>query len=267
VRAIIPAAGLGKRMRAFTSGTPKELLSVGGKPVLQWVIDEAIESGADPVVVVSSQSKPELNAYVFGLSDPRVQLAFQEDARGLAHAVACAGASDSAALILMADSFYRPSTNQARARRSTGSFPVSFDLLRKIRASSPLDGLAERLRAGAWGCMAVRQLPIEQLHLYGVASFDAEGRVSEVVEKPAHGKAPSDWAVSGRFGLSSDAMRVLHQSVQQWQGLGEINLSVVLRAGLLMGEAIYAVPVPETTRLYDCGDPEGYEEAVKELGK
>lgn len=238
--AIIPAAGLGKRMASVTGGLPKELLRIGGRPVIERTIHEALEAGAEPVYVISSMEKPELNAFVFGLDDTRVVLAFQEAPLGLAHAVDCAGVNEDTALVLMADSFFAP--------------------------ASPLPLLKARVEAGAWACAAVRQVPQDQLHLYGVAAFDEKLRMSRVVEKPKPEEAPSDWAVSGRFGLSADAMETLHQAVSSWDGVGEINLSVVLRAGLATGKAIYAVPVPEETKLYDCGDPEGYQAALEALG-
>lgn len=241
MKAIIPAAGLGTRMRVLTGGSPKELLSVAGKPVLRHVIEEALAAGAEEVVVVSSHAKEGLNAFVRGLRFLPVGLAFQDEQRGLAHAVDCAQVRE-AAMVLMGDS-------------------VFLD-------ESPLESLTEAVMAGAWAAIAVRQVPEDELSRYGVAAIEpGSNRVLAMVEKPAPGEAPGPWAVNARYAFSPEAMSALHEVVKSWEGPGEVNLTHVLLAGLAAGQRIVGLPVSSREARHDCGDEYGYRMAVEAFGK
>src|SRR5687768_11432369 len=105
--AIIPAAGRGFRMASVTGGAPKELLDLGGKPVLLRVLEEARQADPDQIVVVSAQDKETLNEAVeewakAEFADLPVRIAYQETANGLAGAVAAADCHDDA-LVLVGD--------------------------------------------------------------------------------------------------------------------------------------------------------------------
>lgn len=241
MRAIIPAAGLGTRMRALTGGAPKELLPVAGKPVLRHVIEEALAAGAEEVIVVSSHAKGELNAFVRGLRFLPVALEFQDEQRGLAHAVDCAKVRE-AAMVLMGDA-------------------VFLD-------ESPLESLSEAVTGGAWAAVSVRQVPEADLSRYGVAGLEpGTNRVLSMVEKPAPGKAPGPWAVNARYAFSPDAMQTLHEVVKRWEGPGEVNLTHVLLAGLAEGNTILAFPVGGRETRHDCGDETGYRVALEAFGR
>ncbi|MBI5706352.1 MAG: NTP transferase domain-containing protein [Armatimonadetes bacterium] len=241
MKAIIPAAGLGTRMRALTGGAPKELLPVAGKPVLRHVIEEALAAGAEEVVVVSGPSKSELNAVVRGLRYLPVSLQFQDEQRGLAHAVDCAKVREDA-MVLMGDS-------------------VFLD-------ESPLESLSEAVNGGAWAAISVRRVPEADLSRYGVAAIEpGSNRVVSIVEKPAPGDAPGPWAVNARYAFSAKAMETLHEVVKRWEGPGEVNLTHVLLAGLAEGKTILAFSASERETRHDCGDETGYRVALEAFGK
>jgi UTP--glucose-1-phosphate uridylyltransferase len=243
--AIIPAAGEGRRMAGVTGGAPKELLTVGGKAVLERVLDEAFEAGAQQAAVVTSAAKPGIEAFVRMYGDSRVRIAYQESARGLAHAVSCADVSGSPALAMMADVFFEP--------------------------HSPSRRLAEALlERRCWACVAVRQVAPEDASLYGVVVWDeATLRASRIVEKPPMAEGLGSWVVAGRFGLSDEAMEVLHAmaiSMSEDDPYSSLSLSDVLQLGIDSGRDVLAIPLEEGESLYDCGEPANYETAVSELG-
>lgn len=243
--AIIPAAGLGKRMLEVGGGLPKELLVVGGEAILERVLDEAIGVGASEVIVVSSAAKPQIEAFVRMYGSDKVRVAFQDKPLGLAHAVAAAGVREEPVLVLMADAFYEP--------------------------ESPIASLAESLlERDSWACVAVRQAPIEELYRYGVVDFDpSSGQIRAMAEKPSSEDAPSNWVVAGRIGLSREALGTLHSLVEAFepsQTEPEIHLTRVLQEGLNSGQELLAFPALRDERYFDCGDPEGYEAAIQELG-
>ena len=87
--AVIPAAGMGTRFLSATRATPKELLPMYDTPALQFVIDEAVQAGIERVIVVSSRSKPSIEAHLAAASTPSVEVnvVYQDSPRGLGHAI------------------------------------------------------------------------------------------------------------------------------------------------------------------------------------
>src|SRR5579862_6903822 len=110
---ILPAAGRGTRMNSVSPGS-KELLAVGGKPVLQRVIDEAVESGVDRVVAVLSPSKPDL--LEFAALQDRLESVIQKSATGLAPATVLAAGLEPV-LLLLPDTIFFPASPSSRLDR------------------------------------------------------------------------------------------------------------------------------------------------------
>lgn len=232
---------MGKRMAAVTGGCPKELLGVGGVPVLSRALSEVKDAEIGTVYVVSRREKEVLNSYVSAIPDPRPELRFQEAPRGLAHAVASAGVQDRPSVLVMGDSFYFP--------------------------DSPIGRLQDAIVAGAWASIAVRRVPRGQVGLYGIVEFDPEtGTILSTVEKPAPEDAPSDWAVSSRYALSARAMQDLRRFVAEWSHPGEMPLTPFFQEALSRGETLTAVQIGDSEKMYDCGDADGYAAAIKEFG-
>lgn len=234
--AIVPAAGLGKRMLSVTGGAPKELLQVDGRTLLDWNLDEARSAETSEIVVVSSSSKPELTAACAG-----VRVVMQERAEGLAFALGLAGSSDSA-LVLLPDTIFSP--------------------------QSPVRRMASALEAGADIVLPLEAVPIEEVSSYGIVELEPGGRISRIVEKPSAEEAPSRWAIAGRFALSAQALaRVAELASSHLFPGEEVHLPPLLDQLIQEGFAAVGLPLRPNERRFDCGSPEGYAEALRILGQ
>lgn len=256
MKAIIPAAGLGTRFLPATKCTPKELLPVLDKPVIQYVVEEALEpSGVDEVVIVNSREKPQMETYfspdpkfedylhahgkdalaqkVHQAGELPVSFVYQDEPRGLGHAVWCAAqkVGDQPFLVLLGDYFV----------------PDRQMCVRMQEVSQ---------QHGGASVIAVAPVPADQVSRYGIiagecvgsygdsgATGEQEGavwRVTGLVEKPAPEDAPSHLFIVGRYLLSPRIMDLL---ATQGKGAGgEIQLTDSMER-LLEEEQMYALVV------------------------
>jgi UTP-glucose-1-phosphate uridylyltransferase len=228
--AILPAAGKGKRMESVTAGAPKELLRVGGVPVLQRALDEAKAVGATSCVLVVSPDKP-----AFDRED--CTNVVQQIPNGLAPAVALA-ARFGPVLVVLPDTIFFP--------------------------SSPLPGLVRGLNQGFDFVLAVERVADEQVSRYGIVEWNPEnGRIFRILEKPQPSQTASRWAIAARFGLSTRTLFFIRSRVDGWTGEGEIDLPPLLNEALAAGHAGLAVPLDPGQQRLDCGNPQGYRRACE----
>ncbi|MDX6718723.1 MAG: UTP--glucose-phosphate uridylyltransferase, partial [Solirubrobacteraceae bacterium] len=181
--AVVPVAGLGTRLLPATQAVPKELLPVGGRPVVEHVVEELARSGIERVVFVTSHGKGAIEDHFAGADGLGVALAWtiQPAPRGLGDAVLCAdgltGHDDEPFAVALGDAI--------------------------LGTREPHDVVARLARAreehDAACAIAVREVPRAQTGRYGIVSTDGAGRVTGIVEKPDPGTAPSTLAVSGRY--------------------------------------------------------------------
>ena len=271
MKAIIPAAGLGTRFLPSTKCTPKEMLPVLDKPVIQYVVEEALEPAeVDEAIIVTSPGKPELLSYfqpdrslerllrergksayadsVAAAGDMAVDFRYQYEPRGLGHAIR--SAADAAAgesfLVLLGD-YVVPAR----------------DICTKMLEVS-------RAHAGA-SVIAVAPCAPEDVSRYGVIAGERVGslcgsesaadeepgavwRVSGLVEKPSAEEAPSHLYIVGRYLLSPLVMDLL---ADQGPGCGgEVQLTDAM-ARSLEREAMYAVVI-DPLEGFDTGTPSGW---------
>jgi UTP--glucose-1-phosphate uridylyltransferase len=243
VKAIIPAAGLGTRFLPVTKSQPKEMLPVVDKPVIQYVVEEAVAAHADSVLIVTGRGKRaiedhfdrslELESLLDAAGDVQrlrevraiselieVFYVRQKRPRGLGHAVMCGA----------------PFTNNEPFYVLLGDVLVPRnDVLPRM--------LEVHERTGA-SVIAVVPVPTEQVSRYGVIGGDeledGTWRVRKLVEKPTVNDAPSNLAIFGRYLLTPKLMELLPH-VQPGRG-GEIQLTDAL-VDLLESEEIYAVVI------------------------
>ena len=268
MKAVIPAAGLGTRFLPATKCTPKELLPVLDKPVIQYVVEEALEpEGVDGVVIVNSHEKPQIEQYfsvdeafesmlsergkaeeaarVHAASSLPVSFVYQDVARGLGHAVLMAAdAIDDDPFFVLLGDYFVPDRKMC------------------VR-------MAEVSRAhGGASVIAVAPVPADQVSRYGIiagscvgslpefagAEGEQEGavwKVSGLVEKPRPEEAPSHLFIVGRYLLSPRIMELL---ATQGPGAGnEIQLTDAMER-LLAEEEMYALVV-DPTEGCDTGTP------------
>lgn len=267
MKAVIPAAGLGTRFLPATKGTPKELLPVLSKPVIQYVVEEALEpEGVDEVIIVNSREKPQIESYfrvdggfedmlrkrgkkaeadlVHEASSMPVSFVYQDNPRGLGHAVHCAAEAvgDEPFFVLLGDYFVpdrQMCVRMAEVSRQHGNASV----------------------------IAVAPVPADQVSRYGIiagecvgsldgtdAADEQEGavwKVTGLVEKPASEDAPSHLFIVGRYLLSPRIMDLL---ANQGVGAGgEIQLTDAMER-LLAEEDMYALVV-DVDEGCDTGTP------------
>lgn len=237
--AILPAAGKGTRMVGLTDGGSKELLPVGGKPVLQWAIDEALEATPNRVVVVSSPYKPDVNDYL-GQLGPDVETVLQFSADGLAPAIALAS-SDEPAIVILPDTLYHPNTPSTKIARALSE---GFDIVLLTETVAP----------------AV-------VGRYGIVETNLQGSIERVLEKPSPASTKSRQAVAGRYGLSARMLAFLLQTLESLEDEeAEIQLTPILNLAIRNGFEAVALPNSTEERRYDCGSPEGYRLACEGIG-
>ena len=224
-------------MQSVTEGISKELLPLGGKPVLLRVLEEARECDPDEIVIITAHEKEDLNAAIEEwkcgpFSDLPIRVEFQRSQNGAAPAVALADAEDDA-MILFGDCVYHPGT--------------------------PLTRMANLLHRGMDGCIAVERVGDDQVSRYGIAEIDeGTGRITRLLEKPLPSETESRWAVAGRIGLNRSLMEILTGEATIWRGPGELAVPQVLALAIERGADIRAVAVQEDQRRFDCGSPEEY---------
>jgi UTP--glucose-1-phosphate uridylyltransferase len=260
--AVIPAAGLGTRFYPVTKAVPKELLPIFDVPALQLVMDEAIGAGCDHIVLVSSRTKPGLENYVtpnpsinaklrdqgrddianrlqrIG-SDVRVSITYQDNPRGLGHAVGC-------------------------AREVVGDEPFALLLPDELRGDAGLLSLLiASCEATGQSAIELKRVPMEEVSAYGVVSVapgaPTEGpfEITDVVEKPKMEDAPSDLIILGRYVLTADIFDEI--DILQPHPNGELQLTDALLSQSLRTPVLGHLT---TTQRWDTGTPLGWLEAV-----
>ena len=262
--AVFPVAGRGTRFLPATKASPKEMLPIVDKPLIQYAVEEAIEAGATKLVFVTGSSKraiedhfdtdaeleraliesgkDELLASIRGIVPPGVSCIYirQGEPLGLGHAVLC-------------------------AQPAVGDEPFFVHLADDLIAGSPgclAQMAAEHARHGG-GVIAVETVPRQHTSSYGIVAVDAsaQNRITEIVEKPAPEDAPSDSAVVGRYLLAPEIFGKL-EKIGRGAG-GEIQLTDGI-ADLLSEQAIYAYSFDGVR--YDCGSKLGYLQATVAYG-
>ncbi|MGB5834430.1 MAG: UTP--glucose-1-phosphate uridylyltransferase GalU [Thiohalocapsa sp.] len=264
-KAVFPVAGLGTRFLPATKASPKEMLPVVDKPLIQYAAEEAEAGGATQLVFITGRhkrsiedhfdkayeleselanaGKQQLLEIVQNILPARVDCIYlrQPEALGLGHAVLCAKPviGDEAFAILLAD-----------------------DLIRNDR-KGVVEQMAEvHERTGA-SVLSVEEVPHNETHKYGIVETEEQSdgslRVVSIVEKPAPEVAPSNLAVVGRYLLTPTIFEKLEQTTPG--AGGEIQLTDAI-AALLKDETVIAYPFEG--KRYDCGSKEGYLEATVE---
>ena len=248
MKAIIPAAGHGTRFLPVTKVVPKEMLPIGSKPALELIVDEAKSAGADEIILVISHGKELIREYF--QDDPSIRFAYQEEQRGLGHA------------ILMAE--------QSLGGRQNVLVLLGDCLVAGCNAAKEMVALSAA--NGNASVIGLEQVPSEKVSRYGIVKREGE-RIVDLVEKPSPEEAPSDLAIAGRYLL--DAKIFDYLKTQTPGKGGEIQLTDAIRR---MIGAVPQSPNHPTTqspnligyvypgKRQDIGNPKGYFEALKAMG-
>jgi UTP--glucose-1-phosphate uridylyltransferase len=265
-KAIFPVAGFGSRFLPVTKASPKEMLPVVDKPLIQYAVEEAAAAGITEMIFITGRNKraiedhfdkayeletelalrnkAELLEAVQSSTPPGVNCIYirQSEALGLGHAVLCAEpvVGDESFAVILAD-----------------------DLIdAKVPVMQQMVEVATRMNSSTIGVMEVAA---EATDRYGIvetqAAGDGLGRITRIVEKPKPGTTSSTLAVIGRYVLTSRLFG--HLRATSAGAGGEIQLTDGI-ARLVAEEAVYAYSFEG--RRYDCGSKLGYLEATVDFG-
>lgn len=266
-KAVIPAAGFGTRFLPATKATPKEMLPIVDKPTIQYIVEEALASGIEDILIISghakraiedhfdstpileenlkAKGKTDLLKMVQEISEINVHYIRQKHMRGLGDAILCARAfvdNEPFAVLLGDDVVYNPKPQPPALKQ--------------------LMDMYSQTGATILGCQKV---PKEKVSSYGIVAGEPTineqlMKVSDMIEKPSIEEAPSQMAVLGRYIITPDVFEVL-QNTKPGKG-GEIQLTDALKV-MAKRENVYAYNF--TGKRYDVGDKLGFLKATVEF--
>ena len=259
-KAVIPAAGLGTRFFPITKSVPKELLPILDKPILHYVVNEALEAGITEIIIVTSPGKTALTDYFN--PDPKFEyhLAKNGDESLLLEMKRLSSMADIRFVIQDKPLGLGHAVLVAKSMVGHEQFAVMLpdDIVRNDPGvlSQMLD-TGEEIHGGV---LAVEQVSWEEVGKYGVIDpyqlSEKYYQVKHLIEKPDISKAPSSLAIVGRYILSPNIFDSLECTAPGVKG--EIQLTDAL-CHLLKYQEIYAYEF--TGYRYDCGTPIGLLEA------
>ena len=264
-KAVIPAAGLGTRFLPVTKSLPKELLPILDKPMLQYVVEEAVEAGVEQVIIVTSPGKESIASYFQPSRDLERRLAASAAPELLAKVQHAANLADVSFVIQEQPLGLGHAV--LTAKDAVGDEPFVVILPDDIIAHTP--GAVAQMTAVAGqlggGVVAVEPTPWELVHNYGVVDATAGEqervhRIQGLVEKPSREDAPSNLTVVGRYVLPPEIFDCLDRTPPGAKG--EIQLTDGLRL-LLDGHKLFAYEF--LGKRYDGGNPLGLLQASLEF--
>lgn len=255
-KAVIPAAGLGTRFLPVTKSVPKELLPILDRPMLQYVVEEAVEAGVEEVIVVSSPGKQEIAGYFRPAPDLERRLAESDSPALLEKALSASRLADISFVIQQEALGLGHAV--LTAKDAVGDEPFVVILPDDIVHHTP--GVVTQM-AQVWertdaGVVAVEPMPWESVHNYGVvdAAPVSPGLhcVRGLVEKPSREEAPSNLSIVGRYILPPEIFECLERTKPGAKGEIQLTDGMLL---LLESHELYAYEFQGIR--YDGGTPMG----------
>jgi len=265
-KAVLPVAGLGSRFLPVTKASPKEMLPIVDKPLIQYAVEEAAAAGITEMIFVTGRNKRAIEDHFDKAYELETELERkgkdvlldmvrsvlpegcrciyirQSEPLGLGHAVLC-------------------------AQPAIGDAPFAVVLADDLMDSQPpaMARMAQVFEREGASLLGVEEVPRDQTQSYGIVTIDRMdgdlARIRSIVEKPKPADAPSNLAVIGRYVLTPRIFDLLAEVVPG--AGGEIQLTDAISA-LLVHERVLAVRLPG--RRFDCGSKLGYLQATVELG-
>lgn len=263
-KVVIPVAGAGSRMLPVTKSQPKEMLPVGRKPVVQYVVEEALAAGLAKVLFVTGRQKESIEEHFD--RDPVLEQRLRDAGRtDILDEISFAQAATQFFFVRQS----RPTglaDAVAEAEAFVGDAPFVVSLGDSIVASNSPGRLLDRMiqcyqHTGAACVLALEEVPHEEVHHYGVAQLDEEGnrwsRVCDLVEKPKPGTEPSRLTIAGRYLFTPEIFSCI-RATPQISRTGSRELTDAVRVLIQNGAGVYAVKLDDDERRYDIGDFASY---------
>jgi UTP--glucose-1-phosphate uridylyltransferase len=266
-KAVIPAAGLGTRMLPLTKTQPKEMLPLGNKPCIQYIVEELASVGVKQILFITGHKKRaiedhfdkdnELNRLLSlsGQKDLLEELKFEDMSvtffytrqsipAGLGHAVNCAKdfINNEPFIIALGDSVIHSNENKILLHRMMEQYEKNENCF----------------------IIGTQRVPLESVHRYGIISpgdceRDGVVAIKDLVEKPSPQNTPSTLAIAARYIMPSELFDALSRT-SPGKG-GEIQLTDSIRLLLKEGFKGYSVSLTEKEKRYDIGNIQSYYEA------
>ena len=262
--AVFPVAGRGTRFLPATKASPKEMLPIVDKPLIQYAVEEAIAAGAERLVFITGSSKRAIEDH-FDTDDELEKLLESQGKTELANQVRSVLPGNASCIYIRQPAPLGLGHAVLCARPAVGDEPFFVHLADDlIDAEVPcLKQMADVYRERGGSVLGVEEVPRADTDKYGIVQVEAgEGavhRLRSIVEKPKPNVAPSTLAVVGRYVLTASIFDELAQ-IGQGAG-GEIQLTDGI-ARLLQREPVYAYRF--NGRRFDCGNKLGYLQATVE---
>jgi len=262
--AVFPVAGRGTRFLPATKASPKEMLPVVDKPLIQYAVEEALAAGARRLVFVTGASKRAIEDHFD--SDQELELMLEQQGKSdLLNQVRSVLPSYASCIYIRQPAPLGLGHAVLCAQPAVGAEPffvhLADDLIRSEVAC--LAQMAQVYEARRSSVLGVQIVPRQDTDKYGIVAVEAERsvttRVRSIVEKPKPAVAPSTLAVVGRYVLTPAIFAHL-EKIGEGAG-GEIQLTDGI-AALMREEAVYAYRF--TGKRYDCGNKLGYLQATVE---
>jgi UTP--glucose-1-phosphate uridylyltransferase len=265
-KAVFPVAGLGTRFLPATKATPKEMLSLVDKPLIQYVVEEAMAAGMNEIVMITGRNKNAIEDHF----DRSMELEYILEKKGnTALLEMVKGVSE------MCDFIYTRQKEPKglghavlRVKDITDDEPFGVLLGDDIIYTEGTPVMTQLVdvfhKTGGSPVVAVERVPMEAVSSYGVIDAEPLGdglyQVKSMVEKPARDKAPSNMAIIGRYILTPDIYRHLENT--PYDARGELQLTGAINS-LLKERKVYALEFKG--KRYDAGDKLGFLKATVEF--
>lgn len=265
-KAVFPIAGLGTRFLPVTKASPKEMLPIVDKPLIQYAVEEAYAAGIRQMIFVTGRTKRSVEDHFDTAYELEVELesAGKHELLNLARSIA---PDDMSCVYVRQPRALGLGHAVLCAKDLVGDEPFAVLLADDLMVGEPqvMAQMVEQYAEWHVSILAVEDVPHEQTKRYGIVSGSKLREdlldVSGIVEKPAPEVAPTTLAVAGRYILTPGIFRML---ARQQQGIGgEIQLTDGI-ADLLKHEKVFAYRFNGTR--YDCGSKLGFLQASVSLG-
>jgi len=267
--AVVPVAGLGTRLLPATKSQPKEMLPVGRKPVVQYVVEELTRMKMKRVLFITGPGKTSIENH-FDLNEELIQelresgkeelleeleyeraplqyfYTRQRELLGLGHAIQCAEpfVGNQPFVVALGDSIIGMHARSDIVQRMTRCF----------------------VEKNASAVIAFEKVPLEEVHRYGVAKPKSDGdtfEIEDLIEKPSPAEAPSNLAIAARY-VFAPAIFAAIKRTPPGKG-GEIQITDAIRLLIKDGGKVYGICLRADERRYDIGNFQAYFRAFVEF--
>lgn len=262
-KAILPAAGLGTRFLPATKASPKEMLPIVDKPLIQYAVEEAISCGIEEFIIITGKDKRTIEDHfdvalrleanlkergkikqleeITKLSNINIAYIRQKEPLGLGHAIMCARPfiKDEPFVVLLSDDLIDP------------DYPLLQEMIK----------IYEKTKRPV---IAIEEVHRKEVNKYGIIKGIMDKgiyKITDLIEKPSIDKAPSNLAIIGRYVLTTDIFDILEK--QKPGKNGEIQLTDAIKK-MANSKSIYGYQVQKDKR-HDAGEKLGYLKAMVEF--